>query len=134
MKTLTLSIKQTFFDQILAGTKTVETREIKPSNATRYVYFVDSATNTQYKSWKDIPDGVGDIVIEPVSYDALKLLRGASKGTSQINPEGTRPSCLVEVKGAEIFFLMDENNDKIFYDDDLEFPAMVIDYQLGAIL
>src|SRR3989339_1254066 len=131
MKTLTLSIKQTFFDQILAGTKTVVTREIKPSNAPRYVYFVDSATNTQYKSWKDIPDGVGDIVIEPVSYDALKLIPGAYKGTRQINPEGTRTTCLVEVKGAEIFFLMDENNDKIFYDEaDLEFPAMVIDYHI----
>ncbi len=131
MKTLTLSIKRTDFDQILAGTKTVVTREIKPSNATRYVYFVDSVTNTQYKSWKDIPDGVGDIVIEPVSYDALKLLPGAYNGSSQTYLKGTRPSCLVEIKGAEIFFLMDENNDKIFYDEaDLEFPAMVIDYYL----
>jgi hypothetical protein len=126
MKTLTLSIKQIYFDQILAGSKTVETREVKPSNATKYVYFVDSATNTHYKRWKDIPDGVGDIIIEPVSYDSLKLLAGAYKGTRQ--------SCLVEVKGAEIFFLEDENNEKIFYDEaDLEFPAMLIDYQLGAI-
>ena len=158
MKTLTISIKQICLDQILAGNKTVLTREIKPSNATKHVYFVDSATNTHYKRWADIPDGVGDILIEPVSYDALNFITRAHKGTHSTsldetrsasfqvrplsNPEGAplsgleeaRTSCLVEVKSAEIFFLVDENNEKILYDaDDLEFPAMVIDYLLGSI-
>ncbi|MFA6334798.1 MAG: ASCH domain-containing protein [Bacteroidales bacterium] len=127
MKTLTLSIKQTFFDQILAGTKTIETRDIKSSNASKYVSFIDTATHMEYKNWMDIPDGVSDIQIQPVSYDALRLLTGAYKGT--------RPSCLVEVKDAEVIFLVDENEEQIYYDEKgLEFPAMCIDYFLGAVL
>ena len=127
MKTLTLSIKQIYFDQILAGTKTIESREVKPSNASKYVYFTDLDTHIEYKSWSDIPDNVGNICVEPVMYDSIRLLTGAYKGT--------RPSCTVEVKGAEVIFLMDDNEEQVYYDaDGIEFPALVVDYQLGAIL
>ena len=36
MNILTLSIKQKYFDEILAGKKTHEYREIRPTNAKKY--------------------------------------------------------------------------------------------------
>lgn len=127
MKTLTLSIKQTYFDQILTGKKTIETREIRQTNASRYVTFIDLNTHKEYKNWRDIPDGVGDIHIKPIDYDAIHLLGGACKGK--------RPSCLVAINEAEVLFLVDENEEQIYLDEKgLEFPAMCIDYFLGAVL
>lgn len=37
MNILTLSIKQKYFDEILAGKKTHEYREIRPTNAKKYI-------------------------------------------------------------------------------------------------
>lgn len=127
MKILTLSIKRIYFDEILSGKKSVESRDIKPTNDYKHVEYHDLSTDTKYKSWKEIPLEGGDIEILPLQYDAIRLFTGAYKGK--------RPSCLVEVLGAEVIFLVDENSDQIYYDaNGLEFPAVAVDYQLGAIL
>lgn len=39
MNILTLSIKQKYFDEILAGKKTHEYREIRPTNAKKYITY-----------------------------------------------------------------------------------------------
>ena len=40
MNILTLSIKQKYFDEILAGKKTHEYREIRPTNAKKYITLI----------------------------------------------------------------------------------------------
>ncbi len=39
MKILTLSIKQAYFDEIMAGAKTEEYRQIKASTVDRYIHY-----------------------------------------------------------------------------------------------
>ena len=112
-KELLLIIKQKFFDQILSGEKTIESREIRPNTAKRYI---------------DFKDGVNDIdnINAPVKYDALKLCVGYKKD---------RPTAVVEVKDAEIVFLTDEEGEDITYEHEGEtFLACQINYTLGKIL
>ena len=44
MRELSLIIKQKWFDEIVAGTKKVETRELRANIAHRYIEYVDDAT------------------------------------------------------------------------------------------
>jgi hypothetical protein len=116
MKVLTLSIKQEFFDQIKAGTKTFEEREIRPNNVTKYCVLDD-------EGYVDEIDG------KPITvkYDAIKFLTGAYKGK--------RPSMLVEVKDCSVIILTDEEaNDIIYLDKGEEYIASIIRYELGEIL
>lgn len=124
MKTLTLSIKQVYFDQILAGTKKTETREIKPTNSDKYIKYV--CNGKEYSVNDELPEGA-DINIVPIEYDALKLLTGAYKDK--------RPYIIVECKGAEVYFLTDENGNDITYEYEGEtYIAAQIEYKLGNII
>lgn len=124
MKILTLSIRQSYFDEIKAGTKTIETREIKPTTADKYLeYFYEGK---QYKE-KQITDDMKDVEAVPIKYDAIKFLTGAYTGT--------RPSMLVEVTGEEVYILTDENNEEVVYEvNGVEYIAAEIEYKLGRIL
>lgn len=124
MKTLTLSIKQTYFDEIKAGTKKTETREIRPSTSSKYIEYL-------YKG-KRYPEGkvtneMAGVEAVPIKYDAIKFLTGAY--------EGTRPSMLVEVTGAMINILVDERGEEIVYEyENNEYVAAEIVYSLGAVI
>lgn len=124
MKVLTLSIKQTYFDEIKAGTKKTETREIKPSTADKYLeYFFEGK---QYKG-KQITNDMEGVEAVPIKYDAIKFLTGAYTGT--------RPSMLVEVTGEDVYILTDENNEEVVYEvNGIEYIAAEIEYKLGRIL
>lgn len=124
MKVLTLSIKQRYFDEILSGKKTQETREVRPTNAKRYIqYECDGKT---YDADAELP-GTGDIDIKPVKYDAIKLLTGAYTGK--------RPYIVVECKGARVYLLTDENGKDITYTyKGEEYIASQIVYDLGRII
>lgn len=116
MKVLTLSIKQEFFDQIKAGTKTFEEREIRPNNVTKYCVLDD-------EGYVDEVDG------KPITvqYDAIKFLTGAYKGT--------RPSMTVKVKSSEVIIITDEDGEDIVYiEKGEEYLASIIRYELGEIL
>lgn len=118
MKNLTLSIKQEYFDQILAGAKKEETREIRPSNQHKYCKV----------------DGEGFVIeddngIVPVEYDTLTLLTGQYKGK--------RPRLVVKVKSAKIELIYDEETDEFITLQDEkgeEYIAARIVYQLGEII
>lgn len=125
MNILTLSIKQKFFDEILAGTKTHEYRDIRPTNAKKYIIYL--CNGKEYKvDDEDLPEE-GEIKLKPIKYDAIKLLTGEYKGK--------RPYIIIEVKDAEAVILSDdEGNDIIYEYNGEEYLAAQMDYTLGEIL
>lgn len=124
MKTLTLSIKKKYFDEILAGTKTHEYREIRPTNAKRYITYV--CGGKEYPADAELPEE-GDIDLKPIRYDAIKFLTGEYKGK--------RPYIIVEVRDAEVSIFTDENGEDITYEyNGEEYAAAQIDYSLGDVI
>jgi hypothetical protein len=124
MNILTLSIKQVYFNEILAGKKKVETREIRPNNFKRYCRY--TYEGKEYVSTDGLPKE--DVGVTPVKYDALKLLTGAYNLPK-------RPYLIVEVKDAEIVILTDENDEDITYEENGEkYIAAEIDYHLGKVI
>ncbi|MDR1937989.1 MAG: ASCH domain-containing protein [Tannerellaceae bacterium] len=117
MNILTLNIRQKFFDEILAGTKKQEFREIRPNSQSKYCK-IDS-------------DGFAvenDGVIEPRKYDAIKFLTGEYKGS--------RPYAIVEVAGANIELLVDEETQEPIeyeYEGEIYTAAQVV-YDLGRVI
>ena len=105
MNILTLSIKQKYFDEILAGKKTHEYREIRPTNAKKYITYL--CGGKEYPADAELPEE-GEIELKPIKYDAIKLLTGAYTGK--------RPYIIVEVKAAEAVILTDENGNDIVYE------------------
>jgi hypothetical protein len=130
MKVLTLSIRQKFFDQILAGEKKVETRAITPKNSNKYgVYVVEGK---KYSKYSDIPESILqdeniEITFDLIKYDALKLLTGEYKDK--------RPYIIVEVIDSQMFFEEGESGEPIEYEvDGKTYTMTTIDYHLGNII
>lgn len=124
MKILTLSIKQKYFDEILAGKKTHEYREIRPTNAKKYITYL--CGGKEYKVDEELPEE-GEVELKPIQYDAIKLLTGEYKGK--------RPYIIVGVKAVEAVILTDENGEDITYEyQGEEYLAAQIDYTLGKVL
>lgn len=128
MNVLQLIIKQQYFDEILAGTKTEEYREVKPTTFKKYLrYLVDGKT---YDSLDDPAlkhlNGDFEFDVEIKQYDALRLYVGYNKD---------RDSMLVEVKDATLTLFTDEDGNDITYDyKGNTFVASEITYYLGKIL
>lgn len=124
-KTLTLSIRQQFFDEIVAGTKTTEERDVKPTTYRQLVYF--EADGKVYEHFEDIPSDAEQIVIEPIRYEQLKLLTGAYSGK--------RPYAVVNVENAHVEMLVDGDK-QVFLRmaDGRQFPASIVVYHLGEIV
>lgn len=115
MEILTLIIKQCYFDEIIAGTKKQEFREIKPSSNKKYCEIDE-------EGYSKVVDGI----IIPRHYDAIRFYVGYNKD---------RDSALVEVKKAEIFLFVDENDEFIVLQQNGEdYYAAQIVYDLGEIL
>lgn len=109
MKILQLIIKQKYFDQIVAGTKKTETREVIPTTEKKYVIL-------------DKDRSITDII----QYDAIRFFVGYNKD---------RATVLVEVKDAHLEEVHDENDQPIFYDHKGEENMMIdIVYELGEVL
>ena len=62
MNILTLSVKQIYFDEILAGKKTHEYREIRPTNAKKYITYL--CGGKEYKADEELPEE-GEIELKP---------------------------------------------------------------------
>ena len=130
MKILTLIIKKQWFDAILSGEKTVETREVRPTN-TKYISYRDNNTGRMYKKDTDVPESAwdSDKGVDTVvnSYDAIRFWGGYAPN---------RPGALVEVKGAELVEIRDEETKEPIvyeYEGNL-YTALEIDYFLGKII
>lgn len=127
MNILTLSIKQKYFDEILAGKKKQEFREIRPTNAKKYFRYLLNGKEYDEDTLPSEDEESGDIDLVPVKYDAIKFLTGAYSGK--------RPYAVVEVKDARIEILCDENGDDIVYQyNGKEYIAAQITYDLGKVI
>ena len=110
MKTLTLSLKRKYFDEILAGKKTHEYREVRPNNTKKYVHLL-----CEGKFYEDDDPAFDDtdpnspVEIVAKKYDAIKFYTGAY--------EGKRPYMLVEVKEADAVIEVDENGKDLILKD-----------------
>ena len=122
MKTLTLIIKQCYFDEIIKGTKKQEFREVKPTTIKRLVQLD--------KDGYEVEDENGNA--QPIQYDALKLYVGYAKN---------RASALVEVKSAYCEIITDEKGEPIIYEhgidkngEPLTWVVERVVYNLGKVL
>ncbi|MDD3238632.1 MAG: hypothetical protein PHW47_00815 [Lachnospira sp.] len=116
MEILTLSIKQKFFDEILAGTKKQEFREIRPNSQSKYCELDEDGYVKEIEG-----------VLQPRKYDAIKFLTGEYKGK--------RPFIVVEVKDAKIELFEDENHELVTYTYQGEqYIAAQVVYDLGEVL
>ena len=127
MKILTLSIKQKFFDEILAGKKTQEFREIRPSNAKKYFNYELNGKLYDKDNLPSEDEEQGEVNLVPIKYDAIKFLTGEYKGK--------RPYAIVEVKNAMIELFCDEEGNDITYEyNGKTYIAAQIVYDLGKVL
>ncbi len=125
MKILTRIIKKQWFDAILSGEKTVETREVRPTD-TKYISYRDNNTGRVYKKDTDVPEpawnsdkGVDTVVNR---YDAIRFWVGYAP---------KRPGALVEVKEVRD----EETKEPIVYEyQGNPYTALEIDYFLGKII
>jgi len=124
MKALTLRIKKEYFYAILNGEKTTETREVKPTTASRLVFFTHKGKT--YRRERDLPNDDAPVSITPVHYDRLLLINGY---------HANAPRLTVEVKKADFFFLADENGEDVTYMYNGEkYHMAFVEYTLGKVL
>lgn len=128
MNILTLSLKQKYFDEILARTKKIETREIRPNNSSRYGNYI-----LNEKSWgkfSEIPKEFSNdenLQFELIKYDAIKFLTGEYKGR--------RPYLIIRVTEEKMFTETDSDENPIIYTfRGDEYALTTVDYHLGEIL
>ena len=118
MSNLTLSIKQKYYDEILAGTKKVETRELRPKTSAKYLEF-DKDGNLVFTE---------NEAIKTKPFKTITFLTGAYKGK--------RPKMVVEVISSEVVLYEDEKGELITLKDENqeEYIASVIEYKLGEVI
>ena len=108
----------------MVGKKTHEYREIRPTNAKKYITYL--CDGKEYKADDELPEE-GEIELKPIKYDAIKLLTGEYRGK--------RPYIIVEVKDAGASILTDDEGKDIVYTyKGEEYLAAQMDYTLGKIL
>lgn len=117
LKVLNLIIKQVYFDQIMAGTKVQEFREVKPTTYKQLILHDEEGF--------DIEDENG--LAQPIHYDAIRFFVGYKKD---------RDSALVEVTDACVQYFVDENDEVIEWQDEngVWWQASQVIFNLGKIL
>jgi len=112
-KTLTLQIKREYLDKIISGEKKEEFRDIRPNNSKKYIEYFDPE------------DGEGED-IRPIEYSQIQFFNG-------YKPD--RPEAIIEVKKAEIEYIVDEEGKFVEYEENGEMylKAQMV-YSLGKII
>jgi len=110
MRVLTLIIKEVYLNEIVAGTKTVETREPRPNTFKKYYEY----------------DNEG-FEIGLLPYDAIQFYAG-------YRPD--RKAALVAVKKADLIVLTDEdtNEDITYKHKGVEYLATLAEYHLNNVI
>lgn len=116
-KTVTLSIKQKWFDAILSGEKKEEFREVTPVTEKKYIKIDSDGYAVQDKN--------GDLV--PIKYDLMRLYSGQMIGK--------RPTALVEIVGQRCEIMVDDDGQPVTYMfDDYEHTVVRMVFELGKII
>lgn len=95
-KVLYLNIKQNFFDEIIAGTKTQEFREVKSTTIKKLLQLDENGFELQDENGNSIPQ----------QYDVIHFRVGMNKVADE---------AYVRVKSASCEILVDENGDPFEY-------------------
>lgn len=121
MRILTLIIKQKYFDEIIAGTKKQEFREIRPTTWKKYVQHTIEPDGSTIMEVQES----GHII--PIEYDAIRFYVGYNKD---------RDTALVEVTSIGSNLIVDEDNEIITYEDKYGnvFNMEEMVYDLGEVL
>jgi hypothetical protein len=115
MKTLKLIITQKYFDQIVAGTKKKEYREVKPTTIKRLLQLDSEGF--------EVEDNKGNAI--PIKYNRIQFYVGYHKD---------RDTCIVEVKDSHCELLTDETDEPIYYEHGgLTWVKEQVVYNLGRI-
>ncbi len=128
MKVLNLIIKQKWFDEILAGRKTEEYREVRPTTLKKYLRYEVDGKEYETLDHPDLKDRKADLEfsLNIIDYDAIRFFVGYNKD---------RDSALVEVKDAFLTLFTDDNDEYITYDHDGNtYIASEMTYKLGKVL
>lgn len=114
---LYLNIKQNFFDEIMAGTKTQEFREVKPTTIKRLLQLDEEGY--------EIEDEFGNS--QPIKYDYIHFRVGMNKIADE---------AIVEVKDAYTEIFVDEKNEPIEWQDEKGdwWTAQQVVFNLGKII
>lgn len=120
MKTLTLIIKQKWFDLIMSGEKTSEYRELTPYNASRLSELDEDGYLTE--------DPDNEHAVIPIQYDKIRFYVGYHKD---------RDTALVEVKEVHSELVKDDEGRFIYSGDPKEddfWVHQLLRYDLGKII
>lgn len=114
---VTYIIKQHYFDEILAGRKKKEYRELKATTLKKLVK-LDKNGNMQFDENENAI---------PIHYDAMLLFVGYQK---------VRDSALVEITGEKEEMFLDEKGEEVYevLEDGSRFYPSQIAYDLGRVL
>lgn len=122
MRTLTLIIKQCYFDEIINGTKKQEFREVKPTTVKKYIQLDADGY--------EVEDENGNAV--PIHYDAIRFYVGYKKN---------RDTALIECLGEHTEVLLDKNGEVITYEHGVDkyglslvWVSEQVVYDLGKVL
>ena len=123
-KVITFSLKQKYFDAILAGRKVQEFREIRPTTVKRLIQLDANGF--------DIEDEDGFAI--PIKYDAILFYTGKYEAGKK------RDCALVEITDSLVQYLTDDEGKIIEYkvdyngQKDVYWQESRVVYQLGTIL
>lgn len=123
-KIVTFSLKQKYFDAILAGRKVQEFREIRPTTVKHLIQLDEEGF--------DIEDEEGFAI--PIHYDAILFYTGKYEAGRK------RDCCLVEVEKSMVQYLTDDEGKiiefKVDYNGhkDVWWQSSQVVYSLGKIL
>lgn len=107
-KVLYLVIKQDFFDEIIAGTKTQEFREVKPTTIKKLLQLNEKGL--------EIVDEKGNSL--PIQYDVIHFRVGINKVTAEayVRVKDAHTEILVDEEGLPFEYVTDEKGERLVED------------------
>ncbi|MDD4495321.1 MAG: ASCH domain-containing protein [Eubacteriales bacterium] len=140
--TLYLPIKQVYFDQIIAGTKKAEYREVKETTYKKYLY-CDAEGNPDIS--EGTPENFSDDIMAynngrfpfvPIEYKYLSLAVGYAKerDTAVVEVENVTFEIAKDKDGKECRFFWDEKTGDVTISSDGDLAIWQVVYHLGKVI
>ena len=141
---LYLPIRQIYFDQIIAGTKKEEIRELKPTTYKKYLPTDKDGwpdlVRPEYETDESLLDELdaynnGIFIYKPIPYKYLDLAVGYNKNrdTARVEVVDITFEPMGDEEGNEIRYDIDEN-DQIIETPDGKYTVWLVIYHLGKVV